>query len=317
MCSEHFELFVILPLTSQESGWLPPFLPSFSEVVAEPQSTGWNPPAPCPLPATQQTRKRWQSSATQAGPPGSPSQGPAATSCFFTAASGNALLLPAGITAPPKVAQLSLGGKGWLLDHSSSSGAEGVHVWETPRRCLIAGRSFPTGLTGCFPAGSLSCNGTSSLLHTASLQRWLAPKSVFTYSDQAIKLYNYTLVFCKLCTSREKLKCNEWQLKYTVCIILTPMVGRNLLGGGALKCMLTEYFSISSTDFLFGNNLVLCNKMAWVQRWLQRHLNSSVLLEAGPTLSKLSLLILETKSPSEFFKMSWTDCPRDLHLQLV
>lgn len=98
----------------------------------------WNCKAPCPPhppPGHQQTRKWLAEHSTQAGPPGTPGQGkepvcpggchsrgaPAATGCFFKAAS-DTLFLPAGLTTPLKVALLPWGERMAPWDTSAALG---------------------------------------------------------------------------------------------------------------------------------------------------------------------------------------------------
>ena len=82
--------------------------PLFLKPLQSCKALGGTPLPRTPLPATEQTRKRLAEHSTQAGPTGTPGQGLAATSRFFKAAS-DTLLLPAGITAPLKVAPLPRG----------------------------------------------------------------------------------------------------------------------------------------------------------------------------------------------------------------
>lgn len=99
---------------------------------------------------------------------------------------------PGGITLP--------GGKAWLLGAPQRCSSEpwDIVIWKMPQRGCFVQQSFPAVTVPQWylqPSASLLC--------------WSIAKSVFMCSDKAIKLYNYTLLFCKLHISRETKKQRE------------------------------------------------------------------------------------------------------------
>lgn len=126
------------------------------------------------------------------------------------------------------------------LEHHSNAALslEMFSSGRCPRDAALSSRASPLA----WSVASLLwlCCNTFSLLPAASLLCWLIAKFVFMYSDKAIKLYNYTLLFCKLHISRETKK--QWVEYEIYCLYHTnARVGKKFAWAG-FKRMLTEYF---------------------------------------------------------------------------
>lgn len=131
-----------------------------------------------------------------------------------------------------------LGGKGWLLGAPQQCSSEpwDIDICKMPQRCCFVQQSFPAGLISSFPAVTML---QWYLQPSASLLCWLIAKFVFMYSDKAIKLYNYTLLCCKLHISRETKKQSE-----IYCLYHTSAHGGKKFAWAGFKCILTECFFI-------------------------------------------------------------------------